>query len=243
MYTLIMKEVRSFLSSLIGYIVIAVFLLINGLFLWVFNTDFNILISGYASIDSLFAIGPYVFLFLIPAITMRFFADERKTGTIEILMTKPLTELQVILAKYVAGLVLVIFSLIPTLIYFISVYQLGYPKGNLDMGGMWGSYLGLLFLGACFVAIGLFSSSLTDNAIVSFIIALFLCGFFYLGFEFIYSLDFLGQLDLFIQTLGISTHYSSISRGVVDTRDIIYFFSIIAFFIVLTKISLESRKW
>lgn len=243
MYTLIIKEVRSFLSSLIGYIVIVVFLMINGLFLWLFNTDFNIIINGYAGIDSLFAIGPYVFLFLIPAITMRLFADERKTGTIEILMTKPLTELQVILAKYVAGLVLVLFSLIPTLIYFITVYQLGYPKGNMDMGGTWGSYIGLLFLGACFVAIGLFSSSLTDNAIVSFIIALFLCGFFYLGFEFIYSLDFFGKFDLLIQTLGISAHYSSVSRGVIDTRDIIYFLSIIAFFIVLTKISLESRKW
>ena len=243
MFTLFKKEISSFLNSLLGYIVIAVFLLVNGLFLWVFPMESNILDFGYANIDGLFLIAPFVFLFLIPAITMRFFAEEKKTGTIELLMTRPLTDLQVILAKYFAALLLVVISLIPTFLYFFSVYQLGFPVGNLDVGGILGSYFGLLFLGASFVAIGLFASSITDNQIISFILAVFLSGFAYLGFEFIYGLDLFGKVDLFIQTLGISAHYSSMSRGVIDTRDLIYFISLIAFFILLTKTSLESRKW
>jgi ABC-2 type transport system permease protein len=203
----------------------------------------NILDYGYANIDGLFLIAPFVFLFLIPAITMRFFAEEKKTGTIELLMTRPLTDLQVILAKYFAALLLVIISLIPTFLYFFSVYQLGFPTGNLDVGGILGSYVGLLFLAASFVSIGLFASSITDNQIISFILAVFLSGFAYLGFEFIYGLDLFGKFDLFIQTLGISAHYSSMSRGVIDTRDFIYFISLITFFVLLTKTSLESRKW
>ncbi|RLD56603.1 MAG: gliding motility-associated ABC transporter permease subunit GldF [Bacteroidetes bacterium] len=243
MFTLFKKEISSFLNSLLGYIVIAVFLLVNGLFLWVFPMESNILDFGYANIDGLFLIAPFVFLFLIPAITMRFFAEEKKTGTIELLMTRPLTDLQVIFAKYFAALLLVVISLVPTFLYFFSVYQLGFPAGNLDVGGILGSYVGLLFLAASFVAIGLFASSITDNQIISFILAVFLSGFAYLGFEFIYGLDLFGKVDLFIQTLGISAHYSSMSRGVIDTRDLIYFISLIAFFILLTKTSLESRKW
>lgn len=243
MITLLKKEVNSFLSSLIGYIVITVFLLINGLFLWVFASDFNILDFGYASLEGLFMIAPFVFLFLIPAITMRSLADENRSGTIEMLLTKPLTDLQIILSKYLAGVVLVVFSVIPTLIYFYSVYQLGLPKGNIDMGGMWGSYIGLLFLGASFVAIGVFSSSLTNNVIISFILAVFLSLFVYIGFDFIHSLELFGPVDLLIKSLGINAHYLSMSRGVVDTRDLIYFVSLIAFFILLTKLTLESRKW
>ncbi|HZK09239.1 MAG TPA: gliding motility-associated ABC transporter permease subunit GldF [Bacteroidales bacterium] len=243
MITLLKKEVSAFLSSLIGYIVITVFLLINGLFLWVFASDFNIPDFGYATLEGLFMIAPFVFLFLIPAITMRSFADEKRSGTIELLFTRPLSDNSIILAKYFAGVVLVIFSLLPTLIYAWSVYQLGMPKGNLDTGGMWGSYIGLLFLGATFVAIGLFSSSLTSNVIVSFIIAVFLSLFFYVGFDFIHSLELFGPVDLFVKSLGINTHYISMSRGVIDTRDLIYFVSIITFFILITRISLESRKW
>ena len=169
MFALLKKEISSFLNSLIGYIVIIVFLLINSLFLWVFPLQFNILDYGFASIDNLFMLSPFVFLFLIPAITMRSFADEQKTGTIELLMTKPLTDMQIIGAKYLAGLVLVLFSLVPTLVYFVSVYKLGLPPGNVDIGGTWGSYLGLFFLGAGFVAIGIFSSSLAENQIVAYI--------------------------------------------------------------------------
>jgi len=243
MFTLYLKEIRSFLSSLIGYITIVVFLLINGLFLWVFPGNFNILDLGYANIDGLFMIAPFVFLFLIPAITMRSFAEEKRVGTIEMLLTNPLSDIQIILAKYFAGLTLVVFSLLPTLIYFYSVYHLGLPKGNIDLGGMWGSYLGLLFLGASFVAIGLFVSSLTDNQIISFIIAVFLSGFLYIGFDFIYSLALFGDIDLFIKSLGINDHFTSMSRGVVDTRDVVYYLSIIALFILLAKVSMEKRKW
>jgi ABC-2 type transport system permease protein len=191
----------------------------------------------------MFSIAPYIFLFLIPAITMRFFADEKKSGTIELLVTRPLSDLQIILGKYFAGIVIVTLSILPTLVYMITVYQLGLPKGNIDMGAAWGSYIGLLFLGSVFVSIGLFASSITDNQIVSFLIAIIISSFLYLGFDIIHSLSLFGPIDLFIKSLGMSEHFTSISRGVVDSRDIIYFFSVIVIFILLTKISLESRKW
>jgi ABC-2 type transport system permease protein len=243
MYTLFTKEINGFLNSLIGYVVIVVFLLVTGLFLWVLPLDSNILDFGYASMDGLFILAPFVFLFLIPAITMRSFADEKKSGTLELLMTQPLTDMQVIMAKYLAGVVLVIFALVPTLVYYFSVYRLGLTPGNLDTGGMWGSYIGLFFLGSAFVAIGLFASSISDNQVVSFIIAVFLCGFFYMGFELFYTFILSGSLGLIVQSLGINAHYSSMSRGVIDTRDLVYFLSITALFILLTKLKLESRKW
>jgi len=213
------------------------------LFLWIFPLQFNILDFGYANIDGLFVLGPFVFLFLIPAITMRSFAEEKRSGTLELLMTQPLTDLQVILAKFLAGVVLVIFSLIPTLIYVVTVYRLGLPSGNLDLGSIWGSYIGLILLGAAFVAIGIFASSLSDNQIGSFIIAVFLSFVIYIGFEFIYTYVFSGRTGLLIQSLGLNAHYSSMSRGVIDTRDVIYFFSVMTLFIMLTKLWLESRKW
>lgn len=243
MFTLYKKELSSFLSSLIGYVVIIVFLLINGMFLFVFQGEFNLLEFGYANVDSLFMIAPFVFLFLIPAITMRSFAEEKRLGTIEMILTRPLTDLQIVMAKYFAGLTLVVFSLVPTLLYVFSIYQLGLPMGNIDLGGTWGSYIGLLFLGASFVAIGMFASTLTDNQIISFILAVFVSGFFYIGFEFIYSLELFGDIDLLIKSLGINYHYNSMSRGVIDTRDVIYFLSIIGFFILLARYSLERRKW
>jgi ABC-2 type transport system permease protein len=243
MFTLLKKEVNAFLNSLIGYIVLVVFLLVNGLFMWVFPLDFNVLEYGYANIDGLFLLAPFVFLFLIPAITMRSFADEKKSGTIELLLTRPITDFQIILAKYLAGVVLVVLALLPTLIYFYSAYQLGYPKGNIDMGGTWGSFIGLLFLGSSFVAIGLFASSLTDNQIISFIVGAVLCAFTYIGFELIYGLSLFGSIDLFIKTLGINAHYAAMSRGMIDTRDVVYFISLIGLFLLFTKLSLESRKW
>lgn len=243
MFTLYIKEISSFLNSLIGYIVIIVFLLINSLFLWVFPTEFNIPEFGYASMESLFLMAPFVFLFLIPAITMRMFSEEKKSGTIEILLTQPLSDLQIIMAKFLAGVSLVVISLLPTLVFLVTIYIFGFPVGNVDLGGTWGSYIGLLFLGAAFVSIGLFASSITDNQIVAFILAIVITAFSYLGFEIIYSLDLFGPVDLFIKSLGISAHYASMSRGVIDSRDLIYFFSFAAVFIMLTKISLESRKW
>jgi ABC-2 type transport system permease protein len=243
MFALLKKEINSFLSSLIGYLVICVFLFSIGLYMWVFKGSSNIIDAGFANIDTLFIMAPWVFMFLIPGITMRMFSDERKTGTIELLLTRPLSDLTIVLAKYFAGLILVIFSLIPTLVYYYSVYELGIVKGNIDTGGMWGSYIGLLFLGAGFVSIGVFASSLTENQIVAFIISLSLCFFCYVGFESIASFELLGSIDNIILLLGINEHYISMSRGVIDTRDVIYFLSLIAFFVLLTKVKLESRKW
>lgn len=243
MFSLLKKEIRSFLGSLIGYIVIAVFLITISLFMWVFPGEYNILESGYAQMGTLFLMAPWVFMFLIPAITMKMFSEENKLGTIELLLTKPLTDLEIILAKYFAGVVLVLFSLIPTLIYYISVYNLGNPVGNIDSGGVFGSYIGLLFLASGFVAIGTFASAITNNQIVSFIVAVFLSFFCFVGFESISSLDLFGTFDAFILKLGINAHYVSMSRGVIDTRDALYFISLIAFFILLTKTVLSSRKW
>lgn len=243
MFTLFRKEISSFLNSLIGYVVIIVFLLINGLFLWVFPMEFNILDYGYASIENLFILAPWVFLFLIPAITMRSFAEEHRSGTIELLLTHPLTDMQIILAKFLAGVVLVIFSVLPALVYYFSVYQLGTPVGNIDSGATWGSFLGLLMLGAAFTAIGIFVSTISGNQIVSFIVTVFLAGFIYLGFEFIYSLEVFGSFGLFIKQLGISSHYLSVSRGVIDSRDVIYFLSVIIIFLLLARFRLEQRNW
>jgi ABC-2 type transport system permease protein len=243
MRTLLIKEINGFLSSLTGYIVIGVFLLVNGLFLWVFPVDYNILNYGYAGLDGLFSIAPFVFLFLIPAITMRSFSEEKRSGTIEFLLTKPLGDWGIVMAKYLASLMLVIFSLLPTLVYMWSVYRLGLPVGNLDMGATWGSYAGLLLLGAAFAAIGLFCSILTSNQIVAFILAVFVSGFIYGGFEIIYTLDLFGRFDLFIKTLGMTEHYLSMSRGVIDTRDLLYFLSLIVIFLLGTRLVLQSRKW
>lgn len=243
MFSLLKKEIQAFLGSLIGYIVIIVFLTIVSLIIWIFPSESNIIDNEYATLNPFFSIAPWVFMFLIPAVTMRLFSEENKTGTIELLLTKPLTDLQIIGAKYFAGFLLVLFSLLPTLIYYISIYQLGSPVGNLDQGGTWGSYLGLLFLASGFVAIGLFSSSLSDNQVIAFIIAVFISFFVYIGFDFIASFSLFGDIDLFIIKLGISEHYSSMSRGVIDSRDALYFISLIIFFLMLTKLKLSSRKW
>lgn len=243
MFSLFLKELSSFLSSLLGYVVIITFLVVLGLFLWVFPSDFNILNYGYANVDGLFIIAPFVFLFLIPAVTMRSFSDEKKSGTIELLFTRPLSDLQIIFAKYFASFLLVVLSLLPALVYYFSVWQLGLPPGNLDSGGFWGSFIGLLFLGAAFTSIGIFASAVTDNQVVSFILAIVISAFAYLGFDLIYSFSMFGNVDLFIRSLGISAHYSSISRGVIDTRDVVYFLSVISLFVFLTKFTLSKRKW
>lgn len=243
MFTLFKKELASFFTSLIGYLTIIVFLVLTGLMLWVFKSDFNILDYGFASMEGLFVIGPFLYLFLIPAITMRMFAEEKKNGTMELLLTKPLSEMKLIWAKFLAGVVLVFISLLPTVVCYFSVFALGDPVGNIDTGSVVGSYIGLLLLGAAFVAIGLFASSITNNQIVAFIIAALMSAFMHLGFEAIYHMGFLGNADLLVRSLGMSYHYDSISRGVVDSRDVIYFASVIAVFMMATRIVLQSRKW
>jgi ABC-2 type transport system permease protein len=243
MFTLFKKEINSFFSSITGYIVIIVFLLINSLFIWVFPGSNNVLDGGYASLDSLFIIAPWVFLFLVPAITMRMFTDEKKSGTIETLFTKPLNDVTIISAKSLAAFVLVVFSLVPTLIYFFSVYQLGNPVGSIDTGGTWGSYIGLFFLSAIYVSIGIFSSSITDNQIVAFLVGVFLCFIMFMGFDYLSELAIFKSVDNIVLNIGMNEHYKSLSRGVIDSRDIIYFISVSFVFILLTKLILQSRKW
>jgi ABC-2 type transport system permease protein len=243
MYSLYLKEIKTFLSSVLGYIFIAVFLIVAGLFLWVFPNINNVLFAGLSDIQGLFNVAEFLFIFLVPAITMRSFAEEKKSGTLELLFTKPLTDNQIIGAKFLACLTLLVITLIPTLVYVITVYLIGNPVGNIDMGSTWGSYLGLVLLGATFIAIGLFSSSITNNQIVAFIIAALLCFIMFFAFDFIYSFSALGNFGYYIKTLGIAEHYSAISKGVIDSRDLIYFFSVIFLFLFGTKIVLLNRKW
>ncbi|MES2656715.1 MAG: gliding motility-associated ABC transporter permease subunit GldF [Bacteroidota bacterium] len=242
MFSILKKEIRSFLSSLIAYVVIIVFLIATGLFMWVLP-DNNVFDLAYANLDTLFSMAPWLFIFLISAITMRSFSEEKKNGTIELLTTKPISDLQIILAKYFAGVILVLFSLIPSLLYFYTVYQLGAPAGNIDIGATWGSYIGLFFLASCFVSIGLFASVVTDNQIVSFILSMFLCYLFYNMFDLLADFKLLGSWDSLIAGLGINAHYESISRGVIDSRDILYFISFIILFIYATKTVFSSRKF
>lgn len=242
MKSVLIKEFRSFLSLLIAYVVMVVFLLITGLMTWVFE-DFSILNNGYANMDVLFNIAPWIFIFLVSAITMRSFSEEKKVGTLETLTTKPLKDMDIIMGKYLACLLLVIITILPTLIYYYSVNQLGSPQGNIDTGAVIGSYIGLIFLAGIYVAIGIFSSSITDNQIVAFIISMFLCFFFYQAFDMIKSISFLRNSDFGIDWFGIGYHYRSISFGKIDTRNIVYFLSMISLFIFLTKALFSSRKW
>lgn len=242
MFSILRKEIQSFLSSLIAYIVVAVFLLAIGLFMWIYK-DTNALDYGVASLDTLFMMAPWVFIFLISAITMRSFAEEKKAGTIELLTTHPITDWQIILGKFFAGLVLVLFALIPTLLYYYTIYQLGSPKGNIDSGAMWGSYIGLLLLGGCYVSVGLFASSVTDNQIVAFILSAFLCFTTYSVMGQLSGLFGTGTMNYYMEWMGIDFHYQSISRGVVDTRDILYFISFIAVFLGLTRLYFGRRRW
>jgi ABC-2 type transport system permease protein len=243
MFALIKKEVRSFLGSLLGYLVIITFLVLLSLFLWVFPGDFNILDAGYAGLDNLFLIAPWVYLFLIPAVTMRSFAEEKRTGTMELLFTKPISDFQIVTAKWLGGVVLVILSLTPTLMVWYSVHVLGSPAGNLDTGGTLGSYIGLLFLSLAFVSIGVFASACSSNQVVAFILSLFLCFFTYMGFEALSDIPFFSGADNIISQLGIHYHYKSMSRGVIDTRDLVYFAGLTFLFLSATKTVLESRKW
>jgi ABC-2 type transport system permease protein len=243
MKSLYLKELAGFFSSITGYIIIIVFLVVNGLFFWVFPGEMNVLDAGYSTLETVFIIAPWVFLFLIPAITMRSLADERKSGNMDLLLTRPLSDMQIILAKYLASLSVAILSIIPTLIFFFSVYQLGNENMHIDSGATWGSYIGLIFLAAAYISIGLFASSLTDNIIIAFILAVVLCFFLYIGFDSIAYLSETGKAGNLIVNLGIDAHYQSMQRGVIDSRDVIYFLSIIVVFLYLTRTKLRSRTW
>jgi ABC-2 type transport system permease protein len=236
------KELNSFLNSLIAYVVIGFFLAAIGLLVWIFP-ETSVLDSEYAGLDTLFALGPYVFIFLIPSITMRSFSEETKLGTLELLLTKPLSDWDVVVGKFLASFALVCMALAPTLIYYVTVSRLGNPPGNLDSSGIAGSYIGLLLLAAIFCAAGILASSLTSNQIVAFVLASFLCFFLYTGFESISTLPFVSEFALVIQSIGILSHYESISKGLIDSRDVVYFASIVAGMLLLTKTVISSRSW
>ena len=242
MISIFFKELSAFFTSLVAYMTMAAFLLVTGLFLWVFP-DSSILDYGYAGLDSFFNIAPYLFIFLIPAISMRSLAEEKKDGTFELLATRPLSDWDIVLGKFLACLSIVVITLIPTIIYYISVYQLGVTQGNIDTGAVIGSYIGLILLASAFTAIGLFCSSLGKNQIISFTLAVVLSYFSFIGFDSISSIISLQGMASMLTALGINEHYQSLSRGVLDTRDLIYFLSFSALFLVFTKTKLGSRKW
>jgi ABC-2 type transport system permease protein len=240
MWMICKKEWQQFFSSLTGYIALVVFLLLNGLFLFVFP-DTSILDFGYASLSSFFNLAPWILLFLVPTITMRSLADEYKTGTFELLKTLPLTPSQIVWGKFFGSLIIVVTALVPTLIYAVSVQQLS-VTGGIDIGATAGSYIGLVLLGAVFTAIGICASSFTNNTVVAFIAAAFTCFALYNGFDAISKLPvFNAGLDYYIEMLGINFHYRSISRGVIDSRDLIYFIGIIVLFLFITQRNLIKR--
>jgi ABC-2 type transport system permease protein len=234
MFSVFKKELRTFFSNATGYIVIGIFLSLTGLFLWVIPGEYNILDAGYANVDGLFYLAPWLFLFLCPAVTMRLFAEEKQTGTWELLVTKPLSKTEIVIGKYLAGLVVVVLALLPTLLYYLSVSYLAEPVGNVDSGAFWGSFIGLFFLSAVYVAIGTFSSSLSNNQIISFVVAVVLSFFFYYGFEVLTGFFTSGQSIQLLETLGIHAHYKSMSRGVIDSRDLLYFVVLSAGFLSAT---------
>lgn len=243
MRSIFIKEINSFFSSIVGYVAILIFLIACGLFLWIIP-DTSILGYGYATLDRYFSMAPWLLMLLIPAVTMRSFADEFRGGTIEWLSTKPLRDLDIILGKYFAALTLVIFALLPTLIYVLTIDSLSAVENNIDTGGIIGSYIGLLFLAGSYTAVGVFCSSTTSNQVVAFLVALFACYILFSGFEALSKIPaFTAGIDYYLSMVGMSFHYDSISRGVVDTRDVVYFLSVIILFVSLTRLSLNRRTW
>ncbi|MBL4861633.1 MAG: gliding motility-associated ABC transporter permease subunit GldF [Crocinitomicaceae bacterium] len=242
MRALYFKEIRSFLSSIIGYIFILIYLIASGLFHWVISENTNLLEGTEADLIPFFNLSPVIFLILIPAITMRSIAEERRTGTIELLFTRPISDIKILLAKYFASVTLLLVALFPTLVYYISMYYLGKPVGIIDGGATFTSYIGLILLGSTFVAIGIFASSLTSSQIVAFILAMFLCWLFYDGFGLLGSFNLMGKFDSIVQYCGMSHHYDGIKRGVIDTKNIVYFLSIIGLFMYAALTVIKSLK-
>ncbi|MET4073509.1 gliding motility-associated ABC transporter permease subunit GldF [Hymenobacter sp. UYCo722] len=241
MLTILQKEFNAFLNSPVAYVVLGVFLIATGLFVWVFP-DSSVLDYGYADLQTLFNLAPWIFLFLIPALTMRTFAEEKKAGTIELLLTRPLTDGQIIGGKYLACLLLALLALVPTLLYYYSVYKLGSPEGNIDSAATVGSYLGLALLAAVFAAIGILASALTRDQIIAFLVAVVGCFLVYSGFDSLASV-LQGSSAYYVSQLGIAAHYRDLSKGLVDSRDLVYFFSVVAVALQATRLALRSRNW
>jgi ABC-2 type transport system permease protein len=245
MLALFKKEVSYFFSSLIGITVLVIFFLLQGIFLWMvpISEYLHIPSSGYASLEPLFTLAPWMYLFLIPAITMRTFSEEKTTGTLELLLTKPISEFQIVSAKYLACMVILILSLLPTLVYYFSISSLAFPAGNVDSGATLGSYLGLLLLGSIFTSIGIFASALSNNQIISLLLGVVLCITFYLGFTWVSSFGLNNELGFWIKQIGIQEHYYSISRGLIESKDIFYYCGATIVFLFATELKIKSRNW
>ncbi len=242
MIALFKKEINQFFSTIIGLLTIIIFLLVNALMMWVFSGDFNILDYGYANMYTFFTLAPILFLIFIPAICMRLFSEEYRAGTIEVLLTKPISIWNIVVSKYLAANILVLLAILPTMIYFASIYFLGETVGNLDVGGILGSYLGLFMLASAFIAIGVFTSTISNNQVVAFLIAIVLNAIVYYGFDILSEVPFLQQWDLLISKLGISAHYAVISNGVIDSRNLLYFMSLCLLFLMLSKTIIQSKR-
>ncbi len=239
MFAIFKREVQSFFTSPIGYLIVGSFLLLTGLFLWVFKGAYNIFDYGFADLGNFFLLTPWVFILLVPAITMKSFSEERKMGTLELLLIKPISVERLVLGKFFGVLLLCFVAIVPTIIYVLAISSLGVTPGNYDIGAVLGSYFGLVFLLSTYVALGVFASSLTDNQIVAFLFGVLFCFFFYNGFESISSLIANGDTQQLLQSFGAASHFESIARGVIDTRDLIYFVSLTALFIYLTTLRLK----
>ncbi len=242
MWSVFRKEITSFFTSAVGYLVMGLFLVLTGLFLWVFKGPFNIFDYGFADLSLFFLLAPWIFLLLIPAVTMKSFSEERKLGTLELLLSKPLSTTALVLGKYLGVLALVLIALAPTGLYIWTLYDLGTTEGNLDSGLLWGSYTGLILLMAVYAAIGLFTSTLTENQIVAFMGGVLLCFLLYFGPESLATLFPDGQTSLWVQKLGMKAHYERIGLGILDSRDLVYFASLTAFFLLLSVGRLNRLK-
>lgn len=234
MFAIFKREIRSFFTSPIGYLIVGLFLLLNGLFLWVFKGDFNVFDYGFADLSNLFLLAPWIFIFLVPAITMKSFSEERKMGTLELLLIKPISIWKLVLGKFWGAFVLCIIAVLPTIIYVFAISSLGIVEGNFDSGIVLGSYFGLFFLIAAYTSIGVFASTTSDSQIISFIVGILICFLIFNGFEAVSSLFSDGETQQIIRGLGARAHFDSIARGVVDTRDLIFFISITLLFLYLT---------
>jgi ABC-2 type transport system permease protein len=239
-----LKDIRIFLHSLIGYLSLGIFFVLTFLFLWFIPLEsggMNIFDAGHASLEAYFRLVPWIFLFLVPAVCMRSFSEEIRLGTIELLLTKPIAMPALVWGKFLAGWFLMALSLLPFILYYYCIYKLGYPPGNIDVSGTWGAFTGLFLLAGVFVSIGNFSSSLTDNQVVAFVSAAMLIFIMYAGFDMLSDSGWVGSWGYLIQKAGLNEHYRGLSKGVLDSRDILYFFSCIVLFNWLTAMSLKAR--
>ncbi|MCB9071385.1 MAG: gliding motility-associated ABC transporter permease subunit GldF [Prevotellaceae bacterium] len=242
MWNLLKKEFRSFFNTPVGYIILIIFFVGAGLFLWVFPGEYNVLNSGYANIDGLFVLAPWLFLFLCPAVTMRLIAEEKQQGTIELLLTRPISTFSLVVGKFLSAWLIMLVALIPSIIWYVTVYILAEPMGNVDSGAFWGSFIGLIFLASVYGSIGLFGSSITRNQLTAFVVSAVICFTMFYGFELMGSLFTNGNTSLYLKNIGIHAHYQSMSRGVLDSRDMIYMIIITVLFLLGAKTALTRKK-